>query len=44
MSVIIKGMEMPQDCFSCPLREKDFVISLITMLRIFIKEIAIVRS
>ena len=24
MSVIIEGMEMPQDCFSCPLREEGF--------------------
>lgn len=22
MSVLIKGMEMPEDCFSCPLKEE----------------------
>ena len=24
MSVIIKGMKMPEDCFSCPLKEEGF--------------------
>lgn len=24
MSVLIKGMEMPEDCFSCPLKEEGF--------------------
>lgn len=24
MSVLIKGMQMPEDCFSCPLREEGF--------------------
>lgn len=24
MSVIIKGMQMPKDCFSCPLKEEGF--------------------
>ena len=24
MSVLIKGMQMPEDCFSCPLKEEGF--------------------
>ena len=24
MSVLIKGMKMPEDCFSCPLKEEGF--------------------
>ena len=24
MSVLIKGIEMPEDCFSCPLKEEGF--------------------
>ena len=24
MSVVIKGMEIPEDCFSCPLKEEGF--------------------
>lgn len=24
MSVVIKGMEMPEDCFSCPLKEEGY--------------------
>lgn len=24
MSVIIKGIQMPEDCFSCPLKEEGF--------------------
>lgn len=24
MSVVIKGMQMPEDCFSCPLKEEGF--------------------
>ena len=24
MSVLIKGMQMPEDCFSCPLKEDGF--------------------
>lgn len=24
MSILIKGMQMPEDCFSCPLREEGF--------------------
>ena len=24
MSILIKGMEMPEDCFSCPLKEEGF--------------------
>lgn len=24
MSVLIRGMEMPEDCFSCPLKEEGF--------------------
>lgn len=24
MSVIIKGMQIPEDCFSCPLKEEGF--------------------
>ena len=24
MSVLVKGMKMPEDCFSCPLKEEGF--------------------
>lgn len=38
MSILIKGMEMPQSCASCPLSEEEFVQCKITRKR-FLKAV-----